>query len=324
MLIGLTYDLRDEYLKMGYGEEETAEFDRLSTIESIESSLNKMGHTTIRIGHLQNLITRLSAGEKWDFVFNIAEGLYGYAREAVIPAILESYKIPYTFSDPLLLSLALHKAMTKIIVKSNNFPTPDFYLLKSLDEIENIKLNYPLFAKPVAEGTGKGINGKSKILNKDELYIACKYLLEKYKQEVLIESFLPGREFTVGIVGTGNEAETVGTIEIILNENAENEIYSYTNKENCEELVEYKFINDDTAKKAEKLALDIWKFLGFRDAGRIDLRCDSNNNLHFIEVNPLAGLNPEHSDLPIICSKAGISYEKLIEMIMISALKRLK
>jgi D-alanine-D-alanine ligase len=124
--IGLTYDLRDAYLAMGYGEEETAEFDRDSTIEALEGALRSLGHETERIGHVRDLAGRLAAGARWDLVFNIAEGLSGYGREAQVPALLDAYGIPYTFADPLTASLTLHKAMTKRVLRDLGVRTPDF------------------------------------------------------------------------------------------------------------------------------------------------------------------------------------------------------
>ena len=117
MNIGLTYDLRNDYLAEGYSEEETAEFDRPDTIEGIEAALLELGYRTDRIGNAKRLVERLAQGDRWDLVFNIAEGLHGVAREAQVPAILDVYDIPYTFSDPLVLSLALHKNLTKTVVR---------------------------------------------------------------------------------------------------------------------------------------------------------------------------------------------------------------
>jgi D-alanine-D-alanine ligase len=155
--IGITYDLREDYLIEGYSEEETAEFDRAETIEAIDQTLKELGYRTDRIGHLKSLTRRLAAGDRWDLVFNIAEGLRGFGREAQIPALLDAYDIPYTFSDPLVLALTLHKGMTKHVIRDMGIPTPDFSIIEKEDQITGICLSYPLFAKPVAEGTGKGI-----------------------------------------------------------------------------------------------------------------------------------------------------------------------
>src|SRR5438093_12145442 len=126
MHIGLTYDLRPEYLAAGFTEDETAEFDRADTVEHIESALRELGHTTDRIGHARQLIARLAKGDDWDLVFNIAEGLSGISREAQVPAILDVYGIAYTFSDPLVMALTLHKGLTKTIVAASGITTPKF------------------------------------------------------------------------------------------------------------------------------------------------------------------------------------------------------
>jgi D-alanine-D-alanine ligase len=130
---------------------------------------------------------------------------------------------------------------------------------------------------------------------------------------------------TVGLWGTGTDAEVLGTLEILLNAAAEPDVYSYVNKERCEELVEYRLVAaaaDEQVRQAESIALAAWRALGCRDAGRVDLRCDENGRPQFIEVNPLAGLHPEHSDLPMLCTALGIPYVRLVERIVNSAMKR--
>jgi D-alanine-D-alanine ligase len=257
-------------------------------------------------------------------VFNIAEGLRGYGREAQVPALLDAYDVPYTFSDPLVLALALHKGMTKRVLRDAGIPTSDFRIIETPDDIRHVDLPFPLFAKPVAEGTGKGITAASKIASVSDLKKVCRDLLTKFRQPVIVESFLPGREFTVGVIGTGRETVSLGVIEIHLKEAAEVNAYSYHNKENYADLVKYGLIDDGTARDAEKVALAAWRSLGCRDAGRIDLRADLSGRPNVMEINPLAGLHPVHSDLPIICNLKGIPYHELISMIMRSARERLK
>ncbi len=322
MMVGITYDLRAEYLKEGYTEEETAEFDRPDTIEAIERALRELGYETDRIGRVRSLVGRLAAGDRWDIVFNIAEGLHGIAREAQIPAVLDAYGIPYTFSDPLVLSLSLHKGMAKHVARDMGVPTPDFAVVEDERDASGIDLPYPLFLKPVAEGTGKGVTASSKVTNKEDLRALCGRLLGKYRQPVLVETFLPGREFTVGILGTGKDAYALTSCEVILKKDAEREVYSYHNKENCEALVLYMLVDDDLSRRAGEVALAAWTALGCRDGGRVDIRADADGRPCFLEVNPLAGLHPEHSDLPIICAESGMGYTELIDRIMRSALKR--
>lgn len=321
--VGLTYDLRNEYIRYGFSEEEVAEFDSEETINSLEKTLIHLGYSVERIGNLDNLIHMLSKGKRWDFVFNIAEGLYGYAREAQIPAILDGYKIPYTFSDPLTLSVALNKAWTKILVKSAGLATTDFEVIEKPQDINKVKMDFPIFIKPIAGGTGIGVSEKSKVENFKELDIQSRYLINKYKQAVIVEPYLLGREFTVGIIGTGEKSKIIGAMEILLKDEAEKGAYSYFNKENCEKVVKYIPVNDEFSQKSCILALEVHKLLGCRDASRVDIKLDEKGNPQFLEINPLAGLHPTHSDLPMIANMYGISYEDLIRKIIESMMERL-
>lgn len=321
--VGITYDLRDVWLEAGYTEVDTAEFDRRDTIDSIAAALRELQYDVDPIGNLQQLTRRLVVGDRWDMVFNICEGMHGWGREAQVPALLDAYQIPYVFSDPLVCALTLHKGMTKDVVRAAGVATPDFVVVNEAGGVRHIKLPFPLFAKPVAEGTGKGISCDSKINNAADLQAVCRQLLKEYKQPVLVERFLPGREFTVGILGTGRKASAIGTLEIGLLPGADADVYSYRNKEHCEELVEYRLLQDLKLRgRIEALALRAWRSIGCRDAGRIDVRLDEAGVANFIEVNPLAGLHPQHSDLPIMASMIGIEYVSLIGGIMNSARTR--
>ena len=327
MKIGLTYDLRADYLAAGYTEEETAEFDRADTIDALESALHTLGFEVDRIGHARRLIERLAGGDCWDWVFNIAEGLAGIGREAQVPAILDVYGIPYTFSDPLVMALTLHKGMTKRLLRDAGVPTSDFAVIERPQDLRGVGFEPPYFIKPVAEGTGKGITPDSIVRCREDLGAACRNLQVAFGQPVLVESFLPGREFTVGLVGTGSDARVLGTLEVLLLGEAEPNVYSYINKERCEELVSYRLVlpgSDLVVARAEAVALEAWRVLGCRDGGRVDLRCNGTQAPQFMEVNPLAGLHPQHSDLPILCTALGISYVDLIDRIVRSALKRIR
>jgi len=322
LIIGITYDLRDDYLKEGYGLEETAEFDLPDTIEAIEKVILDNGFEADRIGNIKALTRRLAADNRWDLVFNITEGMYGFGREAQVPALLDAYNIPYTFSDPLGHAISLHKGITKHILRDLGIPTPDFAVINNEAAVDKISLPFPLFAKPVAEGTSKGITALSKITTREELHQACKYILQTFKQPALVETYLPGREFTVGILGSGKDAKVLGVIEVILKPAAEQNAYSYENKEHYENLVQYALVEDDEAKQASEISLKVWRYLDLKDAGRVDLRSDAHRSPHFIEVNSLAGLNPKRSDLPILCNLLGVSYHVLISSIIESALRR--
>lgn len=324
MNIGMTYDLKDDYLRAGYDKEAAAEFDGEDTIQAIEGALKERGYRTGRIGNIKALTRRLAAGDRWDLVFNIAEGIAGFGREAQVPALLDAYDIPYTFSDPLVLALTLHKGMAKHIVRDMGVATPDFAVVERVEDIAHIHLPYPLFAKPVAEGTSKGIAATSKINSPQGLEKECIRILNAFRQPVLVETYLPGREFTVGIIGTGREAAPLGVLEVLLNGNAEEGVYSYQNKEHYKERVTYRLVQDGDAQKAARVALDVWRCLGCRDGGRVDVRNDDRGRPHFIEVNPLAGLHPENSDLCILASHRGMTYGMLIEKLVNAALSRTK
>jgi D-alanine-D-alanine ligase len=323
MIVGLTYDLRVDYLAMGYGEEETAEFDRPDTIQAIERELNALGHKTDRIGHVRRLVERLASGARWDLVFNIAEGIHGFGREAQVPALLDAYRVPYTFADPLCAAMTLHKAAAKRVLRDSGLPTPPFAVVERPEDAARVDLPFPLFVKPVAEGTAKGIHARSKVEDRAALAEECARVIATCRQPALVETFLPGREVTVGITGTGGRAEAIGTLEVILKEEAEADSYTYKNKEYCEELCQYELATGPFAAEAESLSLAAWRALGCRDGGRIDLRAGPNGKLSVMEANPLPGLHPEHSDLPILCTKAGIPYAELIRRIVASAAERI-
>lgn len=322
MIIGMTFDLRNEYLERGMTLDEVAEFDSEETIQAIENELTTQGHTVDRIGSVYKLTERLMAGDRWDLVFNIAEGLYGLGREALVPALLDAHRIPYVFSDPLVLAVTLDKATAKRVVRDQGVPTADFAVVRDVSDIAKVRLPYPVFAKPLAEGTGKGVTADSRIDNPAELEDVCRDLLERYNQPVLVETFLSGREFTVGVVGTGADARTVAVLEVHLLKDADHGIYTQRNKEECDSLVRYDLAHDHQAQEAGEVALAAWHALGCRDGGRVDVRLDARGRANFIEVNPLAGLHPTHSDLPILSTLAGVSYSELIGDIMSSALNR--
>ena len=254
------------------------------------------------------------------------DDLVGIALQALradVPALLDAYQIPYTFSDPLVMSLTLHKGMTKRVIRDLGIPTPDFAVVEDETEAGKVDLPFPLFAKPVAEGTGKGISGSSRIESRADLARICVELLRDFEQPVLVETYLPGREFTVGVTGTGKEASALAVIEVILKSDAESNAYSYVNKQRFEELVEYRLVKDSMAEKAAGVAVAAYKGLGCRDAGRVDLRSDIHGQPQFMEINPLAGLHPEDSDLPILNRLAGFTYLDLIDQIISSARARM-
>lgn len=321
MKVGLTYDLRSWYIDRGYSMDETAEFDKQETVDALENSLKLMGYETESVGNAFQLIEALASGRRWDIVFNIAEGLYGDGRESVVPAILDQYKIPYVFSGPVIMGLSLNKHLAKLVVAASGVPVSPGCLITELKDMERCNLIYPLFVKPVSEGTGKGITEKSLVNTPAELTNMVKWILTEFRQPALVEEYLPGREFTVGLVGYGADAMAIGGMEVMTINNLP---YSVEVKENYQNYCTYKPLDNDIIDECKSVALRAWKALDAVDAGRVDLKADRNGKICFIEANPLAGLNPIHSDLPILSRMYGIEYQTLLEMIMEAAIKRIR
>lgn len=321
--IGLVYDLRKDYLEMGYNEDDVAEFDSENTISALEGAIRGLGYTVDRVGHGRALCQRLVTGEKWDLVFSIAEGLKGRSREAQVPAVLELYDQAYAFSDPLVCAATLDKGVAKKIVMNSGVPTARAVLVRPGEPCPALPFPFPAFAKPVAEGTGKGIDARSRMDRRRDLEATVERLLATYQQPVLVEEYLPGREFTVGILGTGSKARVLGTLEVIVKPGAPAKDYTYEVKEKCEDFVDYIRPSDATLRtKVEQVALQAYLALECRDAGRVDIRLDRSGQPNFLEVNPLPGLHPSHSDLPMIATSVGMPYGDLIRDIIESAFQR--
>lgn len=320
MRIGLTYDFKEDYLAEGFSEEEAGEFDAAVTIEAIEGAIVANGHKVDRIGSIKALVGALAEGRRWDLVFNVAEGVSGIAREAQVPALLEAYGIPFTFSSADVLILAMDKALAKLVVRQAGIDTADFVVVRSARDLPAVKLPYPLFVKPLAEGTSKGVQETSKVADRQQLTQKCLEVLRTYHQPALVETYLPGREFTVGLLGSGAATQVIGVAEVTFKPGGDPSAYSYRNKMDAYDVLTP--ATDDTAVAAGALALAAWRALGCRDAGRIDIRCDGEGRPAFIEVNPLAGLRPEWSELTVLAEQAGLRYVELIGAIIEQALPR--
>lgn len=322
MRVGLTYDLRETHLDAGLSEEESAEFDRPETIEAIARALETLGHEPWPIGGIRDLTRVLARGESFDLVFNLAEGRTGTARESQVPALLDAFEIPYTFSGPLTLALALHKAVTKTLVRDQGVATAAFALIRGREPPAHLPLDYPLFVKPEGEGSGMGIYPHSRVDDPDGLKSMVARLRHWYTGPILVESYLPGREFTVGIVGSGEAARVLGVLEIQARSPEDQVAYGYEAKEEYDQRIDYVLVEDEAASRAAALALRVHRILDCRDASRADIRLDASGNPCFIEINPLAGLHPVRSDLVILARARGWAYTDLIGTIIRSALER--
>ncbi len=323
MRIGLSYDSKEEYLAAGYSALEVMELDDEGVITGLEEALTSLGHRVERIGRGQELARRLVSGDRWDLVFNIAEGMVGRGREAQVPALCELFGQPITFSDSVTCALTLDKGLAKRVVRDSGIPTAPFAVVRTEADAELVTLSAPLFVKPLAEGSSKGVTGHSLVERREELAARCQELLAVFPSGLLVERFLPGREVTVGVVGNGSAATVVGVMEVIFTANAETAAYTALNKEEYKQRIDYRVLGDDQlGTQAAQMGLDCYRALECRDAARVDLRCDEADRLGFLEVNPLPGLHPVRSDLPIMARLNGLEYPQLLGRIVDGAAAR--
>lgn len=321
--IALCYDSKEEYLAAGHSALDVMEFDDEGVIAGIEHTLLRLDHQVERVGRGQALAQRLAAGERWDLVFNIAEGLAGRAREAQVPALCELFGQPYTFSDPVTCGVTLDKAWAKRIVRDAGLPTPEFEVVHSASDADRIALEPPLFVKPLAEGSSKGVTRRSIIERRNGIAARCKAMLVDFPEGLLVERFLPGREVTVGVVGNGSASRAIGVMEVLWTERSEARAYTALNKDEYLERVEYRLVEDGGfAAEATRIARAVVAALECRDVARVDLRADATGRLGFLEVNPLPGLHPVRSDLPIMARLAGIAYDDLVSAVVDAAATR--
>jgi D-alanine-D-alanine ligase len=315
--VGLAYDLKDDYLALGFTPLDVMEMDDEEVVAALEEGLASLGCEPERIGRGVEVARRLATGERWDLVLSIAEGMRGRSREAQVPALCELFDQPYAFSDPLTCAVTLDKAVAKRIVRDHGLPTAAFAVVQDEAAAEAVEVEPPVFVKPLAEGSSKGITAGSLVQRREELGLRCREMLAALRQPVLVERFLPGREITVGIVGNGASARAVAAMEVVFTERAEIAAYTTLNKDEWRERMAYRLVEEpEVAAEARRLALGAYAALGCRDVARVDLRGDEHGRLHFLEINPLPGLHPVRSDLPIMARLSGLSYEALLGEIL--------
>ncbi len=305
--------------------DEFAEWDSPATIAAVESALSHLGKV-VRLEANEDFPERLRQARP-DIVFNIAEGFHGVNREAHVPAICEFYGIPYSGSDPFTLTLCLDKARAKETLAFHGIPTPKFLLVEKLADLYRVaeKLKLPLFVKPVHEGSSKGITDSNLCRDRDQLFRQTEFLLENYRQPVLVEEFLPGKEFTCAVLGNGAEATVLPLVAMNFESLPEGAlpIYSFDAKfvwdrpENPLDIFQCPArITRELQASIERVTLDAFRVLGCRDWARIDVRLDADGKPNVLEVNPLPGILPDPADnscLPKAARAAGIGYEELIQ-----------
>ena len=328
MRIGITFNLKSEVVSAKntvVPEDAAEEFDLPETIEAIQKVLEHQGHEVFPLGGGLGILEKIKKSDV-EFVFNIAEGLEGRSREAHIPALLEMAGIPYSGSDPLGLALTLDKALTKRIALSLDIPTPEFWVVNSQEEVDQIPARFPFFVKPLWEGSSKGIRFSSRVDNPGQLNKEIHRLFDHYGGgPALVEEYVPGREVTVGILGN-HPPGVLGAMEITFRDPEKKDFYySLEVKRNWREWVEYHAptrLGGFLEKKIEEAALRLFETLRLRDVARFDFRVSPDGQFYFLETNPLPGLNPESGDLVILARKKSWSYEELILKIARSAFER--
>ena len=328
MRIGITYNLKMDQ-QPGWGtppvEDLLEEFDPPETVEAIREVLASEGHEVFLLGGDLGIIGKI---EQFgiEFVFNLAEGFQGRSRESHLPAVLEMIGIPYSGSDPVGLGLTLDKSLAKRIAVSLGIPTPEFWILDRTNDLGGIPDRYPLFAKPLWEGSSKGIRRSSRVENRSALEKEVGRLFENYPEDpVLIEEYIPGRELTIGVLGN-RPPEIVGVMEIAFRDPARKDFcYSLEVKRNWKEEVDYHFpasLDLLIRRGIEQATLKLFEALGLRDVARFDFRLNPEGEFYFLEANPLPGLSPESGDLVLLARKKGWSYRELILKIASAARSR--
>jgi D-alanine-D-alanine ligase len=330
MKIGIAYDLKSDFdgaVQTGV-EDALEEYDSPATVDAIERVLVASGYEVQRLGGGRNFLAAVLEAPP-DLVFNLAEGHGSRSREAHVPAVCEMLGIAYTHSDPLTMALSLDKGAAKRIAQSFGVPTPRFAVIESARDLESVSLEYPLFAKPLFEGSSMGIRRNSKLENEAGLRQRIGTLLCDYAEPVLVEEFCSGPEFTVAILGTGTGARVVAAMEIIPKKVATADfVYSLEIKRSSdwESEMEYAVPPRRTPREIaaiEAVALGAYRALGCRDIARVDVRTGRDGEPKFIEANPLPGIAPGWSDLALLWKQLGRTYDDLILSIVVEACARL-
>jgi len=329
MRIALTYNLKkkDETKPADY----FSEFDSQDTVSAIIGALKNKGHNVEAIDAEYPHLFSYFRKNRVDLVFNIAEGKCGKFRESEVPAVLDYLNIPYTGSNTFSMALALNKALTKKLLKADNIPTPRFQVFVKGNEKLDPDLKFPLIVKPNREGSAKGIDASNVVNSKEALFAKATDIINIYKQEVIAEEFIDGKELTVGILENG-KTTILPILEIDFSgcKKSGEYFYSWRMKEyqgNTDLGLIPTFhcparLDKNTEALVKEVALRTHKAVGCFDISRTDIRLSSDNIPYVLEINPLPGLNPSESNFPIMAYAAGMKYEDLIEAILISALER--
>lgn len=324
--VGFTFNVK-RIKPTAEGEDREAEYDSPTTLQAIREAIASHGHEVVDLEATPELPMVLSAAPV-DVVFNIAEGFRGRNRESQVPALLELLDIPYTGSDPATLSLALDKALAKKVVRAAGIDTPNFQLMNTgRERLDKQFTRWPLMVKPVAEGSSKGVISKSVCHNEAEVREVVKEMVGRYHQPALVEEYIGGREFTVGLLGE-RRPEVLPPMEIVFTDKSDKTpIYKFEDKLEENDRIRYEVpakLESGQLERLKAAARSAFMTLGCRDVARIDFRMDEAGRIYFIECNPLPGLTPGWSDLVLIAQGDGMDYRTLIGEILSGAIRRYK
>jgi D-alanine-D-alanine ligase len=322
--VGLTYNLKKGIASEV--EDIEAEYDSMDTVLAIRDVFASAGIETVLLEADALLVENLKASHV-DIVFNIAEGMNGRGREGQIPALLNYFNIPFTGSDETTLCMALDKSLTKRYVGTFGVRSPRSQVIGDMDYVLDHRMLFPLIIKPNSEGSSKGISDLAIVNDAEQLRRLVSRNLGSYKQPMLAEEYIAGREFTVGIFGNGSDARVFDPMEIcFLDGSREKQIYSFDVKKNYKKYIAYKCPPDlepDKIQEMKAIAANVFGALECRDFARMDFRMDTRGNIYFIEINPLPGLAPGYSDYPMLAAFCGMEYNDLVLGVLKNALKRL-
>src|SRR5438874_1722415 len=323
--VGFTFNVKRIKPDINGRKDEEAEYDAPSTIQAVREAIAAAGHEVVDLEATSELPNVLAANPV-DVVFNMAEGIKGRNREAVVPALLELLDIPYSGSDPAALCIALDKALAKRIVRQHGILTPNFITLQTGKERLPRDLKFPLIVKPVAEGSSKGVHHTSVVETEAELREAAREMIAKYDQPALVEDYIAGREFTVGLLGE-RRPKVLPPMEVVFLAKEAHPVYSFEYKQDWSSKIRYDVpaqLEPGQLKALERAARECFIALGCRDVARVDFRMDLQGRVYFLECNPLPGLTPGWSDLVLIAKAAGLEYPARISEILSGAIRRYK
>lgn len=323
LLLGLVFDVRSHKIPEGRPGDLWAEHDSKETILAVEEALSSGGNRVIPIGSSKQLLAKLNS-LKCDIVFNMAEGVSGRNRESEVPVLLDILGIPYSGSDALTLSIALDKIFSKKIFMYHNIPTPRYFECAGDGRVAFPKgFNFPFIVKPRYEGSAKGIGPDSVVREIASLEKQVNKIIKRYRQPALVEEFIDGWEFTVGIIG--NEKPVVLPV-VQRHVEIETCLSSHIFDKTCadRQSLRYRDLLDIDAgleREIKSMALAAFTGLECRDFARIDFRVDAKKHVYILEINPLPSLSRDDY-FAMVAELMGISYERMINMMFEAALDR--